>query len=166
MLITEYYRQQNAELHEARKTYGSRVRSARYVEIAEIIQEGESILDYGCGKAEMSRHLKGVTNYDPALYPDLPWPHDIVVCMDVLEHIEPECLTDVLTHLHGLTKRVAYLVISRAKNGKRLPDGRFSHLIVRSPGWWELRLKGIFGQVMPIRSPADELHDMTFIAWP
>lgn len=163
MLITEYYRQQNVTLHKKRASYGSRERIARYREIESLRLPEEPVLDYGCGKASMSRHLKGVTNYDPAGYPKLPEPHGMVVCMDVLEHVEPECLNDVLQHIASLTQRLAYLVISKAEHGKMLPDGRYSHLIVKPPEWWHVELEAAFRSVEFIRSKADEKHDMTFL---
>jgi 2-polyprenyl-3-methyl-5-hydroxy-6-metoxy-1,4-benzoquinol methylase len=166
VLITDYYRQQNVELHAKRETYGSRVRSERYSEISGLVQPGDRILDYGCGKAEMSRRLENVTNYDPATYPELPSPHHVVVCMDVLEHVEPDCLKDVLKHLAELTQKVAYVVVSNAKHGKKLPDGRYSHLIVRPENWWLKRLASVFKEVQYGPVPADDLNDMTFICRP
>lgn len=166
MLITDYYRDQNVTLHRTRPTYGSRERVARYQEIAELCDDGDRILDYGCGKASMSRHLSNVTNYDPALYPELPDPHDVVVCMDVLEHIEPDCLKDVLKHLASLTKRIAYVVVSNARHGKKLPDGRYSHLIVKPAHWWLKRLCTVYGRVSHVQVQADEINDMTFICRP
>jgi hypothetical protein len=83
--------------------------------------------------------------------------------MDVLEHIEPECLKDVLVHISGLTQRLAYLVISKAQHGKKLPDGRYSHLIVKPQQWWWPMLERRFKSVEFVQSPADEKHDMTFL---
>jgi hypothetical protein len=67
---------------------------------------------------------------------DPPVPAELVCCIDVLEHIEPECLEDVLDHLEELTQRVAFISINTAAAGKTLPDGRNAHLIQRPMEWW------------------------------
>src|SRR5688572_8095812 len=59
----------------------------------------ETVLDYGCGKGQLRQRVgECVAEYDPAV-PGKdadPEPADLVVCSDVLEHIEPENLNDVL----------------------------------------------------------------------
>jgi 2-polyprenyl-3-methyl-5-hydroxy-6-metoxy-1,4-benzoquinol methylase len=66
----------------------------------------------------------------------LPKPSDVVVCTDVLEHIEPEKLDAVLDHILRLTGYFAHLVISTRPANAVLPDGRNAHLIVETPDWW------------------------------
>ena len=76
------------------------------------IMEIDHLLDYGCGSRRSlmetfkpKRDVR-VQCYDPAVpeYSDPPVPAQMVVCLDVLEHIEPECLEDVLDHLAELTE--------------------------------------------------------------
>lgn len=103
-------------------------------------EHGPTILDYGCGKGVLREHLYGVTNYDPATFPDRPAPHDLVVCIDVLEHIEFDNLPAVLEDLRKLTKNALFVVISTCAAMKTLPDGRNAHLIVESGDWWRDQL--------------------------
>jgi hypothetical protein len=77
----------------------------------------KKILDYGCGHGLLLRsvlsHNVGLTErqaqfYDPGIekFSELPHPAHLVLCTDVLEHIEPECLDSVLEHLHGAAPEV------------------------------------------------------------
>ena len=60
----------------------------------------------------------------------------MVVCIYVLEHIEPECLEDVLDHLESLTEQVLFATVHTGPAGKILPDGRNAHLIQKPSEWW------------------------------
>jgi hypothetical protein len=139
MLISSTYRALNASLHEG-GNYGrhgekwsgevSRV-MARY--------EARSVLDYGCGQGSLRRSLGPfVQEYDPAIAGKnfLPMPTDLVVCTDVLEHIEPECLAEVLDHLRALSIRACFVVVSTRAAKKFLADGRNAHLIVENDDFW------------------------------
>ena len=79
-----------------------------------------------------------ITNYDPFLpgFDREPEPHDLVVCSDVLEHIEPECVGDVLRHLHTLTKKTLFIDVACRPAKKVLADGRNAHLIQWEPDKW------------------------------
>jgi cyclopropane fatty-acyl-phospholipid synthase-like methyltransferase len=103
-------------------------------------QYGPTILDYGCGKGVLREHIYNVTNYDPATFPERPAAHDLVVCIDVLEHIEFEHLPAVLDDLRQLAKNAVFVVISTVPALKSLPDGRNAHLIVEHGDWWRDQL--------------------------
>lgn len=63
----------------------------------------------------------------------------------VLEHIEPEMLDQVLTHLRELTRVVGYFVIAtRPDRSKLLPDGTNPHKIIESAEWWVNRIDEYF----------------------
>jgi hypothetical protein len=85
-----------------------------------------------------------VTSYDPCIegIDQPPQPHPIVFCGDVLEHVEPDCLADVLRHLGGLTEEAALLVVHLGPAIKTLPDGRNAHLIQKPASWWAGELTG------------------------
>lgn len=130
----------NISLHQKHETYGSyggqnaeRVRKA-------MAQLGSSdVLDYGCGKKGLEKSLGiSIQNYDPAVKgcEKKPKPADIVVCTDVLEHVEQECIDTVLDHLEYLTKRIGYFVIANRPAKKILEDGRNAHLIIKPADWW------------------------------
>lgn len=141
MLITDTYRDLNKELHGRNAAYGtSGVKWApRVAELAQHMK-AVTILDYGCGKQTLGAaipHLL-VTGYDPALdgLDDPPEPADLVVCTDVLEHIEPDCLDAVLDDLRRCTLKGIFLTVATRPAVKTLADGRNAHLIQEHPAWW------------------------------
>ncbi len=142
MLITDSYKALNEELHRNKCSYGtSGYRWAERVrELFIAYADSHSILDYGCGKATLSKELADlpIANYDPSVkaYNAPPEPAAILVCTDVLEHIEPECLDDVLAHIASLMKDAGLLTISTRPANKVLSDGRNAHLIVEGRKWW------------------------------
>ena len=149
MLISEAYRQENAVLHGIDRDYG--VRGYLWAEkVFELVGEHgfSSVLDYGCGKGMLAVALDGldVRNYDPAVpeFSAKPQPADLVVCTDVLEHVEPEHLDEVLAHLNRLARQRILLSISCRPAMKMLPDGRNAHLSLHPPEWWKAKLEEYF----------------------
>lgn len=142
MLITDAYKAEQEALH-ATGTYGTASLKfgglvSQLVDTLEI----DTLLDYGCGS---KRSLLTVLNpertveylgYDPATEWTDKWPCDLVTCIDVLEHIEPDLLDNVLDDLMMLSKRWAFLTIHTGPAVKTLSDGRNAHLIQQSPSWW------------------------------
>lgn len=139
-LITPEYKELNARLHRDNSAYGtSGVLYARHVMDLCFKYETEDVLDYGCGKSILAANLPfTIKQYDPAIsaYSHAPGPANIVVCTDVLEHIEPECLKDVLIHIASLTKMVAFFSVANGPALKFLSDGRNAHLIQEKASWW------------------------------
>lgn len=140
MLITPEYLEKQKLLHETKPHYGTC--GAEYApQVKELCGrlKTKDVLDYGCGKRELERALGWrIRNYDPAL-PGLdmePEPATLVVCTDVLEHIEPECLDDVLRHIRSLTLNCAVLSICTVPANKHFPDGTNLHLIIEPAKWW------------------------------
>lgn len=144
MLISDTYRQTQTDLH-AKGNYG--VASVKYAHlVTEIINKLEvtHLLDYGCGRQmNLIKHIKPAhkltyQGYDPAI-PDLagaPIPAQMVACIDVLEHIEPEFLDNVLDHLASLTEVILFATVHTGPAGKVLSDGRNAHLIQQPMEWW------------------------------
>ncbi|MDG2242078.1 MAG: hypothetical protein P8L66_01140 [Rhodospirillaceae bacterium] len=142
-LISDEYRALNVQLHE-NELYG--MSGAKYAnDVIKICASNnfKTVLDYGCGKgrlkAALSHFENGITvhEYDPAIPgKDLEPPkQDLVVCSDVLEHVEPECLDSVLEHIaeKGFG---AYFTIGTTAALKSLPDGRNAHLTIQPGDWW------------------------------
>ncbi len=140
MLITPEYRAMQEQFHIDRPDYGVNAhRWADHILSMAKKLETRSILDYGCGKSTLQKAIPfPIAQYDPAMpeFSDPPEPADLVVCVDVLEHIEPVCLNDVLDDLKRVTKRLAFLEIATRPAKKFLPDGRNAHLIQENGNWW------------------------------
>lgn len=148
-MISDNYREQNRLLHERSADYGSGSGLKYEKFIREVMRKtgSSTVLDYGCGKGTLKDALGDcVSNYDPALekWSGDPQPADLVVCTDVLEHVEPEYLPEVLDHIRLLTKKVAFMVVACRLANRHLPDGRNAHLIVETPEWWEATIRGKF----------------------
>lgn len=140
MLISQEYLKQQHELH-SKGDYGTS--SSTWAKmICELANANSftSILDYGCGQGLLKKSLQGagIIEYDPAIEGKdaPPNPCEFVVCTDVLEHIEPECLDNVLDHLQSLTLKMGFFIIATRPAKKILSDGRNAHLIQQSHEWW------------------------------
>jgi hypothetical protein len=140
MLITPEYKKLQENFHLERPDYGQSGR--HHVEIVLNFAEKlktRDILDYGAGKGTLQKGLPfPIQNYDPCMpeYATRPVPANLVVCTDVLEHIESECLSAVLDDLCSLTKQVLYLNVATGPAKKFLPDGRNAHLLQENANWW------------------------------
>lgn len=144
-LISDTYRNLNEQLHKVNPKYGTS--GQKYIKLVMDMSQSigtQDILDYGCGKSTLANNLPfTIKQYDPAIfkYNTKPNPADIVVCTDVLEHIEPECLDDVLKNIFSLVKKAAFLVISTVPAQKILADGRNAHLIQENEEWWKPKIE-------------------------
>lgn len=140
MLISDEYRELNRVMHETKADYGTgSYKWAGAVQDLSDAMESRDILDYGCGKGYLSKFLPfDIKEYDPAIEGKNtpPDPADIVVCSDVLEHIEPDCMDAVLDDLKRLVKRAGFFVISTRPAIKHLPDGRNAHISLHNTRWW------------------------------
>jgi hypothetical protein len=150
--ITENYLEAQRKLHE-NPNYG--VASLSFAPIvADLINQTQSktISDYGAGK---KRLLEGLAHagvrpqayypYDP-VFPEYGEPKsaDLVCCIDVLEHIEPELLDNVMQDLSRITVNLGFFSIHMGPAGKTLADGRNAHLIQKPSSWWLKRLTDYF----------------------
>lgn len=105
----------------------------------------QTVLDYGCGRGTLKQALEGidVREYDPGIIgkDKVPLrPVDLVVCTDVLEHIEPDKIGAVLVHIRSLALKGVFLNIALDAAKEKLPDGRNAHLLQMKPDWWEDQL--------------------------
>jgi hypothetical protein len=160
-LISDEYRGLNARLHEENLAYG--VGGGRHAPMVIRLREScgvTSVLDYGCGKGGLAKELPfPIWEYDPAIpgKQESPRPADLVVCTDVLEHVEPDKIDFVIADLARCTLKVGYFVIHTGPSKKTLADGRNSHILQRERAWWEKRLSRSF-DVGKITERGKELH--------
>jgi hypothetical protein len=148
--ITPEYAALNRQLHEEGFKYGSG--SFKWdTTVAALREDTESdtVLDYGCGKGLLRKMLgkpDWLLEYDPAIPGKEICPDhaDIVVCTDVLEHIEPALIDNVLKHLAKIAKKALFLVIASRPSTKFLADGRNAHLIQEGADWWRKKLEERF----------------------
>lgn len=144
-LISAEYESQLREMHRANAFAAGGNKHIRQILHLMGKAQVRSVLDYGCGHVDLARYLRGfrVRSYDPAVVgrDELPEAADLVVCTDVLEHIEPDKLDTVLNHIFSLTLKVCFVVIAIRPAEKRLPDGRNAHLIIDNAAWWAQQLR-------------------------
>lgn len=173
-LFSESYRQQQQDLHDSRPDYG--VASVQFAPMVSELINGNNVkelLDYGAGKGRLAQsiqinHEVQIQMYDPGVpqFSKAPAPKEMVCCIDVLEHIEPEYLDNVLDHLQLLTQRMGFFTVHTGPAAKVLPDGRNAHLIQQPSQWWLPKIlsrfelhqflklsNGFFVVVLPLTQP-------------
>jgi 2-polyprenyl-3-methyl-5-hydroxy-6-metoxy-1,4-benzoquinol methylase len=153
MKITPAYLDEQKRLHADPRGYGGKgCKWARTVEVIAASIQASSILDYGCGQGTLVAELRTVwgnkwrlAEYDPAIAgKDRPPAFaDLVVCTDVLEHVEEQCLPHVLEDLAHLTRRQLFVVISTVETSKTLSDGRQAHITLHPRAWWIERFESV-----------------------
>jgi len=143
-LISVDYLEQQKTLHQ-NPNYG--VASLSFAPIvADLIRQidAKSISDYGAGKKNLLVGLNknGISGidyypYDP-VFPEYgpPKTADLVCCIDVLEHIEPNLIDNVISDLAEITVNIGFFSIHMGPAGKFLTDGRNAHLIQKPTSWW------------------------------
>lgn len=171
--ISKKYAQMMAKMHGDHNNYGTSGEnhaSRVFLAGAQILRKFGScnILDYGCGKETLRIAMElafpkiagmNVIGYDPGIpgKDAEPSQADIVVCTDVMEHIEPECVETVLQHICGLSKHVAIINVSIVPAVKTLPDGRNAHISLHSKDWWLSMMKKFFVIIEQADSPIELL---------
>lgn len=144
MRITPAYLEEQKRLHASPRGYGANGdKWADTVEhVAREMGKIDAILDYGCGQNTLAAALAArgfkTRSYDPAIpaFDHEPAPADLVVCTDVLEHVEIESMPAVLSHLAQLCRRKLFVVISLVETSKTLSDGRQAHITLRPVETW------------------------------
>jgi hypothetical protein len=105
----------------------------------------KNILDYGAGSSgilarDLPQRIPGINiiGYEPGV-PELsrpPDPSPFVLCIDVLEHVEPEYVDAVLDDLKRVTICHGFFNVATEPAQRILPDGRNAHLTVQPIEWW------------------------------
>lgn len=170
MIRNEEYIQHYRELHQTTE-YG---RSSEKL-IARILPEvlelrPGTILDYGCGQSHLVDMLQystevNVFRYDPAIagIDTLPVQKaDLVINTDVMEHIPPADVDDVLADIRRISPR-AIFNIATAPAQCVLPNGENAHCTVQSNEWWKQKLLSHFDHVEEL--PASRATKCMFKTW-
>jgi hypothetical protein len=152
-LYSDHYKELLKELHARQdrpRGFGGKVKPLGLFDTFMNKWRPNTALDYGCGK--------GVILLDnQTTYPDTTWygydpavPQfekiridkcDLVFCNDVLEHIEPDYITNVLQHINKLSTKYIWLRIDTKPARKIMKDGRNAHLIQQDEDWWSEMLQ-------------------------
>jgi len=144
-MISKDYKQTLINHHKNNPNWGTT--AGRWVKTVEKLTRDNFCfwgLDYGCGKGVLKDRYRGQTRwkeYDPGIegkdkIEAVHGGYDIVTCIDVLEHIEPDNIGQTLEEVIGLANKIVFLVISTRPAIEKLEDGRNAHLIIEEPGWW------------------------------
>lgn len=168
-LISPQYLELQRELHARPNGYGGKG-DKWAAGVADLVESlgAWSVLDYGAGEGSLKKALLPlltrsvrVSEYDPAMPGKDANPEfaDLVVCTDVLEHIEPDRLLTVLAHLKVLARKAVFVVVATRPSNKTMTDGRNAHLIVEPGAWWQARLEQAGFVVTP--GPASPLKKVS-----
>lgn len=160
MLISKAYKEEQEKLHE-NPNYG-----VASVEFAPLVSnmidslEIDEMLDYGAGKGRLGMSINPnrrliIDHYDPARpeWSEAPEPRQFVACIDVLEHIEPDYIDNVLDDLKRVVKQYGFFTIHTGPACKFLSDGRNAHLIQEDFRWWLPKLWERFDVHMMSHTP-------------
>lgn len=144
MLISEAYKAEQEALH-AKGNYGTASLQFGH-QVSDLCNKLNimSVLDYGCGSMQnlatvlRPDHEIDYWGYDPAVeqFSRRPDKADLLCCIDVLEHIEPELLENVLDDIQSLSPHWSFMTVHTGPARKILSDGRNAHLIQQPPEWW------------------------------
>ena len=147
--------EQYKKYHKEHTEYGNGGGLKFYLQhIIDLVQDtkAESLLDYGCGKAEgylVYNHHHHWGNimpslYDPAIpeYEVLPeGTFDGVVSFDVLEHIPKEQIPETFQKIFNKANRFVFLGIATSPAKTVLSNGDNAHCTIEPIGWWETMIE-------------------------
>ncbi len=163
-LISDQQLALNRSLHQADPEFGRRDAASGMalrlpLALTRMHEAGlcSSVLDYGTGKGllveRLRRELPGsinVSGYDPAVErwsarPESP--HDVLTCLDVLEHVEINSIDSTIREIATLTGLFCYVVVDLQPAVKRLADGRNAHVLLAPTEWWIARFSQVFSSL-------------------
>jgi hypothetical protein len=148
-LIAQY-----RDIHASRVYGDTSIKNLRFLRADIALLKPQSILDYGCGQSRLLEALRldypvELRRYDPAIPKWSAKPTaraDLLLNIDVLEHIEEKDLDAVLADMAG-TCRDALIIIDTKPAATILADGRNAHATIRPHAWWRQRLAQHFPEL-------------------
>ena len=156
--ISKEYSTLMSQMHSDKATFGGDIKAFRVIDRLIIKYKIKSIIDYGCGKGDLMFNIREkypkieVFGFDPG-NPDfaiLPTKqYQMIITSDVMEHIEPRFLNNVLEHINSLFTDIGYFYIATSPSKKDFSNGRNAHLIVAGPDYWREKIeKKIDGKII------------------
>ena len=125
----------------------------------------DTVIDFGCGTGRAAKKFEeqdfpvvGVDFVRAALETEIAFVEaclwdmpsfkaDWGFCTDVMEHIPPEKVPDVLEQIHARTKKGCFFQIALTKDSFGDRIGERLHLTVQSLDWWTDELSKHWGHV-------------------
>ena len=139
----EIYLDQAKLMHKDPKVWKGHMIKRYMPQIKEIIEKHniDTILDYGCGKAQHHPDGWNSYKYDPAVpkfekKPETGRKFDLVICIDVLEHIPESDLPRIIKEIFDYSGKYVFCTAAVKEAGKTLPNGLNAHATVRPQEWW------------------------------
>jgi len=100
----------------------------------------QTMLDYGCGKAQHHDLTWKATKYDPAIPEFNVKPigtFDLVISTDVLEHIPEENIDNIIADIFSYQGKWVFVSVCCRKAREILPNGMNAHATVKPEDWWK-----------------------------
>jgi len=153
-----YYVEQYKKLYD--KGYGNHVGISPTVgkkdTIGSFIKNAncKKMLDYGCGSGKQYSKLNldkewGIENvicYDPAIEkysnkPEYDIDVDVILCIDVLEHIPESSVDYVLEDIFKYNSKLLIYNVSHIRAIAILPNGENCHITIKDSTWWDNKIE-------------------------
>ncbi len=163
-IVSKEYAEQLKTLHDQNKVFGVGAVTAKHYPLLKnfiLKKQITSILDYGCGKGHFIKTAQAfadniqIDGFDVASeeYATLPnRRYELVVSLDVMEHVEYGALTQVLSEIRQRTQKYFICSIANYPANKTLSDGRNAHVTQIPFSSWFTLLSGFFAVDQFIRS--------------
>jgi len=132
----------------------------------------ETLLDFGCGKPILynpnpyNKKNLDIYLYDPfnSKYKKLPTKkYDLIVCTDVMEHVQKENIKNVLTKMNSYVVKVIYFAICTRPAHKNLPDGQNAHITILNENEWAKIIRETISENIKVFIRFDENQDIVKI---
>lgn len=146
-MISEAYQRKITEYHKAHLWGGAVEGKAFEIECIAKDNGCSTILDFGCGYGALKNkigHKLEITEYDAGIEGKNKLPagkFDMVVCCDVMEHVEPIFVDQTIDWLYYYANKIIYVSICCAPSFAKFPDGSNLHLTIQTPSWWMSRFE-------------------------